>query len=124
MNYFFKTETSKYTFYGAVFGLMFPITASLVDSLSRFGDINILEIIQAQISSPLLWIIDSAPIWLGIFARIGGIRQDKLIKNAESLEKRVKEKTASLLEVNQSLEKAVEGICQTGLDVDSDPGRV
>ncbi len=102
----FKTEAANYTLYGAVFGAMFPFGATLLDALSKFGSIEPALVVELQATNPLLWIIDSAPFWLGLFARIGGIRQDRLIKIAQTLEERVREKTTSLVEANKGLEAA------------------
>ena len=47
-------------------------------------DISLKNLIMIQANSPLLWIIDSAPLFLGIFASFGGIQRDKLeLKNIE-----------------------------------------
>lgn len=49
-----------------------------------------------QKSSPLLWIIDSAPFWLGLFARLAGIRQDRLKQIISGMEQTIAERTAEL----------------------------
>src|SRR5690606_15631613 len=37
---------------------------------------------------PLLWIIDSAPFWLGIFARYAGMQRDSLLQAIDGGERR------------------------------------
>ena len=76
----FKKEKSNYALYGALFGLCFPVIACLIDAAHTLGAINVDNIVSVQISNPLMWIIDSAPLWLGWFASFAGRRQDKLIK--------------------------------------------
>jgi two-component system NtrC family sensor kinase len=82
----FKNEANNYALFGALFGVVFPVIATVMDSLHVFGAINISTVIQAQSSNPLLWIIDSAPVWLGLFAWFGGSRQDKVNSHAALLE--------------------------------------
>jgi len=119
---FFKNETQRYAFAGILFGLMFPIGASLIRisnsdlpfEISSFG------ILQSRDS--LLWIIDTAPLFLGIFAAIAGRRQDNLqkvyeqLKRRESeleiiqseLEQRVQERTGELVRANKHLSNRAE----------------
>ena len=68
----------KYMLWGAAFGCAFPIVATLVEALVRHGGLAPRFLAAAQ-RSPLLWIIDSAPIFLGLFARLAGVRQDGLV---------------------------------------------
>ncbi len=92
------SETTKYTVYGALFGLCFPVGAVLF--LYIIGDIqstsNPVSIVVNVHENPLLFIIDSAPFFLGLFARIAGVRQDRLLEFAASLEHQVAVKTESL----------------------------
>ena len=103
-----KTATAKYTLYGALFGLLFPIGATLIECLLRMESITISNIIEIQMTNPLLWIIDSAPLFLGIFARLGGIRQDKIIDFSNTLENKIEQKTLSLGCAKNDLSKALE----------------
>lgn len=61
---------------GFLFGCMFPILATSLICIER--DISIWE---AQFNTgPLIWIIDTAPLFLGYFGYMIGIRQDELNK--------------------------------------------
>ncbi len=80
MRKLFKKESNNYTLYGAVFGCLFPIGATIIESISSYGSLSVLNIIRVQSENSLLWIIDSAPFWLGLFARFGGLRQDILLE--------------------------------------------
>lgn len=73
---FWHSETFKYGVYGAMFGFLFPVIATLLESLLNTGAITWEAMIQVQRTDPLVWIIDSAPFWLGLFAAIAGRRQD------------------------------------------------
>jgi signal transduction histidine kinase/CheY-like chemotaxis protein len=75
----FKTETNNYTLYGALFGLLFPIVATTIEGINKHSSLTWEIILQVQSENVLLWIIDSAPFFLGLFARLGGIRQDSLL---------------------------------------------
>lgn len=57
---------------------------------------SLLSVIAHAHTQPLLYIIDTAPFFLGFFARLAGIRQDRLLRFSASLEQQVAEKTESL----------------------------
>ena len=91
-------ETEKYTVYGALFGVCFPVGA--VAFLYALGEIGTAPgtpglLVQAH-RNVLLYIIDSAPFFLGLFARLAGVRQDRLLAFSASLEQQVAAKTQSL----------------------------
>lgn len=116
------TETQKYALAGAVFGLLFPVAATLVGIANSNLPYELSSIITVQSSDSLLWIIDTAPIFLGLFAFFAGQRQDNLQKvNTElkqreneleniktNLEKSVEERTRELVIVNQQTVKQAE----------------
>lgn len=93
------TETTKYTIYGALFGLCFPLGSvtflCFINELSYSS--NWLGLIAEAHLNPLLWVIDSAPLFLGLFARLAGMRQDRILRFSVSLQQQVAEKTESLL---------------------------
>lgn len=117
---FLKTEAAKYTLIGVIFGLFFPVIATII----RIGDANLpyklSSAIAVQTTDSLLWIIDTAPIFLGIFASIAGRRQEKamalyeqlrqreneLIQDRANLEQRVEERTAILAKKTEQLRAA------------------
>lgn len=78
MNKFWQSEANKFTLYGAIFGLLFPVIATLLQAFLKHGNFSMESMIDVQFTDPLLWIIDSAPFWLGLFARFAGRRQDNL----------------------------------------------
>ncbi|MBX3012684.1 MAG: hypothetical protein KF832_14305 [Caldilineaceae bacterium] len=78
MRRFWASEANKFTLYGALFGLLFPVIATILEAMLKVGNLSWEAIVTVQRSDPLLWIIDSAPFWLGIFARFAGRRQDYL----------------------------------------------
>lgn len=110
-----RRETFRYALTGAVFGFVFPLVATLLRLQSMDLPLTIANMITAQSGDPLLWIVDTAPLFLGLFAAIAGTRQDRLLAlNAElaakssgleivmqSLEERVKDRTAQLEQSNE-----------------------
>lgn len=92
------SETNKYTAYGVLFGLCFPLCAILflyfTNSLA--GADSLTDIFQVAHQNHLLLLIDTAPFFLGIVARIAGTRQDKIHQFLNTLEQQVTDKTESL----------------------------
>ncbi|MBN2796077.1 MAG: hypothetical protein JXR88_11770 [Clostridia bacterium] len=76
-----KTQT-KYLIVGIIFGLMFPVGALLLEIFVQ-KTVNILTLHQ---NNTLLYMVDSAPIFLGIFAYLGGVQHDKAIKTSQELD--------------------------------------
>ena len=74
----FKSETTKYTIYGVLFGFLFPIISSIFESWLRYKNISFYSIITIQLTTPLMWVIDTAPFFLGLFARFAGKREHAL----------------------------------------------
>ena len=100
--------TLRYAAMGAVFGLLFP--AASIGMLVIWGTqtvsagmVELLAIAHAQV--PLLYVIDTAPIFLGLFAGFAGVRQARLVVLNESLERQVAAKTLSLQQALQHAEK-------------------
>ncbi|NND34029.1 MAG: response regulator [Saprospiraceae bacterium] len=101
--------TLIYGFYGALFGLFFPILGTGFDLLFiQHKSITWDNIILAQMQLPLHWIIDTAPFFLGLFASIAGKKQDHLVLINEELESKVRERTLSLEEKNKLLSNEIE----------------
>ncbi len=70
--------TRTYTILGVMLGLLFPIIGTVMDIKIHDYGFGISGIVQAQ-SSPLMWIIDTAPFFLGVMASFAGRRQDQIL---------------------------------------------
>lgn len=82
------SQQALYAIYGALFGLSFPILGTLLDASVQFGSISWDNLMKSQSNSHLLWIIDTAPLFLGLFASFGGRQMDRINhKNTELKEK-------------------------------------
>lgn len=101
---FLKTETLRYTLIGAAFGLLFPVIATII----RIGDANLpyklSSALTVQAADSLLWIIDTAPLFLGLFASVAGRRQE----NANRLYNELKQREHELTQDRVTLEQRVE----------------
>jgi|JI10StandDraft_1071094.scaffolds.fasta_scaffold13159_8 two-component system sensor histidine kinase/response regulator len=74
----FRKEVYNYALYGALFGLCFPLFGTLIQSGDAGTGFGMDGFIATQQRTPLLWIIDTAPLFLGLFAALGGYYMDKL----------------------------------------------
>jgi GAF domain-containing protein len=109
----------RYALLGMLFGLAFPIVGTLVELAVQNLSLTLDSAAYVQRTNPLLWIIDSAPIILGLIAAIVGNRQDALLRlNAElrarevemkqaqaSIEQRVHERTMELENANTQISR-------------------
>ena len=116
------TETQKYTLAGALFGLVFPVVATTLRILNSNLPFSFSNAVHVQSTDSLLWIIDTAPLFLGVFAALAGYRQDNLqqvnekllqreieLENAKkNLEQHVGERTHELIVANQQIGKRAE----------------
>lgn len=114
-----NTETQKYALFGAAFGLLFPVVATVIRTATSNLPITLANAIFVQSDDMLLWIIDTAPLFLGLFAAFAGRRQDNLkqaiheLQQRESelqkaqgtLEQGVEDRTRELLTANQQITK-------------------
>ena len=105
---------------GAAFGLLFPITATLIRIANSNLPFEFSSVVTTQASDSLLWIVDTAPFFLGLFAFYAGRRQDNLqevnnelkqrrteLENIKiNLERRVEERTRELEQHNKELDSA------------------
>jgi sigma-B regulation protein RsbU (phosphoserine phosphatase) len=103
-----NNHTNRYTIYGTLFGALFPLMASIIDSLVVFGSLSFDYIIILQKQSHLHWIIDSAPFWLGLFARFIGMKQDKVDRQINDLHEINNKINAEIEKRNKIEEKLVE----------------
>jgi GAF domain-containing protein len=109
-NRFFRTATRRYAMAGAAFGLLFPVAAILISILAAQLPLSLASVIAVHQTQPLLWIVDTAPLFLGLFAAFAGRREDalrqanaqlhdlsvRLKEQAEGESRRLEERTAQL----------------------------
>lgn len=66
---------ARYTLLGIAFGLIFPISALLLEIYINRLPFLASSIIHAHTHNKLIFMIDTAPIFLGLFAMMGGVIQ-------------------------------------------------
>lgn len=117
-----KNEAQRYALIGFLFGLLFPIMATVIRVNNSGLSFNLSGLITVQSTDPLLWIIDTAPIILGYIAFLAGRRQDEsrqreleliqkekdLVEIQNTLEQRVAERTKDLEDQSTRLRVAAE----------------
>jgi GAF domain-containing protein len=68
-----------YTTAGVLFGMLFPLTSTLWLLIEGGYALTMQNILLVQTLHPLEWMIDTAPIFLGFFAWIAGVRQANVL---------------------------------------------
>jgi len=111
----------QYTLAGIIFGTVFPTVATAIRLAQSGYGLNLANVAAVQRGDPLLWIIDTAPLFLGLLAALAGIRQDAVTeRNSQllqrerdlteiqsNLELRVRARTQDLEERNRQMRAAV-----------------
>lgn len=88
----------KYTFLGVLFGFSFPVLATAIEMIRLEIPFSFSNLFNLHGNTPLLLIIDTAPIFLGMFSCLVGIASEKLV-SVQRREKKV------LQAHNEELEK-------------------
>jgi GAF domain-containing protein len=97
----FKSTTVRITLLGILLGLLFPVFSTIFELRSRGMDLNPGNMLTIQIDSPLLLVIDTAPLVIGLLSFIIGNRQDKLSQANENMQVQIQE----ALQKNEELNK-------------------
>ncbi|MBI5031465.1 MAG: response regulator [Chloroflexi bacterium] len=97
----------QYAVFGTLFGLCFPIIASVIDMAYRSLPFNLVGVLTSQSTQPLMWIIDTAPLFLGLSAYLAGIKHDQLSKSIRTMEDQVAERTFELVHANEQLKESI-----------------
>lgn len=105
MSWLKKIET-KWTFFGIGFGLLFPIFGTLLDIWLKGLQLNLQAVLTVQGQNPIHWIVDTAPLFLGIAFRIVGLREASLHFSNNELHDTLQE-MQEIQEIKSDLEKRV-----------------
>jgi len=95
----------QYTLIGFLFGCMFPIGAIILVALT--SGVSLIDIAKMHGDNPILYMIDTAPLFLGAFAMFGGRSQSSAIERNEQLAIVVKDMEAKELLIRENQEKSV-----------------
>ena len=99
-----KSIKAKWTIFGILFGILFPIAGTLLQTYLSGTSFSIDGVIQAQTEEQILWIVDLAPIVLGVVFTFIGKREHELQKSTDLQNKT----NQQLSELSAHLEKLVE----------------
>ncbi|MCL7451695.1 MAG: GAF domain-containing protein [Anaerolineae bacterium] len=111
------SATLRYTVYGALFGLLFPAFSTILDLLFQGLPLTLESLLSVQRASPLHWVIDTAPLFLGLFAALAGRRQDALARLNEQLEERDRERGQVLHELESLRRDLEERVAERSADL-------
>lgn len=78
-------DTQRYAMFGAAFGFTFPLIGTLLEIIFSNLPLNIANMLYIQRTDPLLWVVDSAPIVIGLLAGYAGFKQDMLSQSNQKL---------------------------------------
>jgi putative methionine-R-sulfoxide reductase with GAF domain len=93
----------RYALYGAIVGVIFPAMATVIDIYVRGMPMDPISALIVQVTQPLHWIIDSAPLVLGLTGVLIGIRQEALEQLNRDLTQAVAVQTSELANANEAL---------------------
>ena len=86
----------RYTLAGFLFGVLFPVAANIVIIIFEEIPLSEYNLFQSHVDNPLLFVVNTAPIVLGVLFYIIGIREEELEKVNQNLEIRVIQRTQEL----------------------------
>jgi diguanylate cyclase (GGDEF)-like protein len=107
------SATCTYTACGFLFGLAFPLGClGLLAATGRLATSQGLWalLVQAHADHFLLYVVDSAPIFLALFAGFAGVRQDRIRQFNKNLEQQVADKTRTLWHALEDARQAHETV--------------
>ncbi|MBA4379739.1 MAG: hybrid sensor histidine kinase/response regulator [Anaerolinea sp.] len=107
------SQTYKYTLLGVLFGMIFPVFGTILHLFAGHEPLNLKAMMSAQMSYPVLWIIDTAPLFLGLSFGFYGSREERLVRLNARLEATIAERTSEMVRTNQELQREVEERRQT-----------
>lgn len=116
----------KYALYGFAFGAFFPFGATVFELIIHHLSFSFSSLGYIHKNNPLLFIIDSAPVWLGIFAFFGGIQQAKSQKLLDQFSyiSSILKKSSNKLDTNSktafnNMQSEIKALCQRTNDMKS-----
>ena len=95
----------RYTLFGVLFGLCFPIFSILLEIFLQNLPFSWNSIKTLFLDESLLWIIATAPVFLGLFAFFIGEREQRLKEHMDRLDEDIQLGTERLIRANRDLER-------------------
>jgi two-component system sensor histidine kinase/response regulator len=103
-----SSNVLRLTVYGALLGLLLPLGGIFLTLAVNHMALNVGNILLVQRANPVLWIMDSGPLFLALVFNFAGRREDRLTALTNSLEMSVQERTVQLSQANTDLQREVE----------------
>ncbi|MCK5127267.1 MAG: PocR ligand-binding domain-containing protein [candidate division Zixibacteria bacterium] len=97
----------RYGIYGALFGSAFPAIVFVLELIFDSRSLSWSTVIHIHSAHPYIWIIETAPLFLGIFASLAGRRQDDISRLNNILEGQISEKMYELFVANKKIESQI-----------------
>jgi len=92
-----RRATLRYTLYGALFGLLFPLVATTADLLIQQRRWSVEALLSVQRANPLHVVIDMVPLLLAVFAWFAGRREDRSRRLTAELQEQIVEREETVL---------------------------
>ncbi len=115
---FFSGRIVRFVLIGVGVGSLFSIMGFLLEIVSEHLPFTRIAIVNFQTTHPLLWIVETAPLFWGIIFGILGAGQDKLVELAASLDQKVQEGLKDLNAANQHLQQDMDLMRQGEITLD------
>ncbi len=106
----FGTATRRYAAVGVAFGFMFPVVATGIAIGLNDWPLSLESALAVQRAQPLLWIIDTAPFFLGLFAAVAGRHADSLYAANRRLNEMTKELQNAKAEAERQVAERTEQV--------------
>jgi phosphoserine phosphatase RsbU/P len=114
-----KKNWLRYAFFGAGLGLLFPIVATIMESWLHCEAVTLKNMIHMQMTDRLLWVINTAPFFLGFFAGMGGVKQDRIETLVQAQDAIIETQTSELKQGKNHLENIIDSIADLMLVLDT-----
>lgn len=116
----FTSNAVRYALFGVVLGCLFTLAASLLAVQLATGTASPAAILRVQTISPLLWLIDTVPLWLAVLAYGVGKKQDRVASRVEHMAQLVTDQTSRLEHALNGLQ-ALHELSDTLWDIETLP---
>ncbi|MFY0674521.1 MAG: response regulator [Bacteroidia bacterium] len=104
----YRSVVRNYTLVGLLLGFLFPFVAAYIDAVMASQSFTLEYFVKLQSTNHFLWLIDSAPIFLGFLAYLAGRKQAKLKEAIEQSEEIIDSKTEDLRKKNRELRREID----------------
>jgi methyl-accepting chemotaxis protein len=78
-------QTLRYDWYGFTFGLGLPLVGTAIEALRLYHTVAFPALLRAHLGQPLLWIMDTTPVVLGLLGRIILDQQETVLRQSDEL---------------------------------------